>query len=291
MVNLLAITTQDVQKRYGHIQALKGLSLDIEAGQIFGLIGANGAGKTTFIKLLVGISRPDAGSLQLLGLDPLRDQAELRQRIGYMPQSPALYDDLSAAENVAFFGRAHRLANLRQQVGEALDFVELSQRADDPVGNLSGGMRQRVSLACALVHQPSLLLLDEPTAGIDLKLRASFWKHFNKLAAGGATILVSTHQMDEAAHCDKLAIISQGRLVAHNTPQALMHQGRATVRIWQRGQAREQHFEDYPRELPEYLHAQGLSKQIERLEIEPSPLEDIVLNLLGDIEIAEETQS
>jgi ABC-2 type transport system ATP-binding protein len=291
MANPLAISTHDVQKRYGHIKALKGLSLDIEAGQIFGLIGANGAGKTTFIKLLVGISRPDAGSLQLLGLDPLHAQAELRQRIGYMPQSPALYDDLTAAENVTFFGRAHRLTNLRRQVEEALDFVELSQRADDPVGNLSGGMRQRVSLACALVHQPSLLLLDEPTAGIDLKLRASFWKHFNKLAAGGATILVSTHQMDEAAHCDKLAIISQGRLVAHDTPQALMHQGRATVRIWQGGTAREQRFENYPRELPEYLHAQGLSKQIERLEIEPSPLEDIVLNLLGDIDNTEEVQS
>ncbi|MQC25953.1 MAG: ABC transporter ATP-binding protein [Chloroflexi bacterium] len=280
MTKDMAIEVRDVQKRYGHIQALKGLTLDIAKGQIFGLIGANGAGKSTFIKLLVGISKADQGDLRIFGLDPNKHLAELRQQIGYMPQSPALYEDLSAADNLRFFGRAHRLSQLNSHVEEALDFVELSQRADDPVGNLSGGMRQRVSLACALVHQPRLLLLDEPTAGVDLKLRSAFWRHFKQLAEQGTTILVSTHQMDEAIHCNHLAIISQGEIIANDRPDNLLLRGRATVRIWRKGKPQAFQFEHYPEELAALLHAQGLDKEVQRVEIEPSSLEEIVLNML-----------
>ncbi len=288
MAKAQAIHAVGIMKSYGRIQALKNLSLEVEEGQIFGLIGANGAGKTTFIKLLVGISQADEGELLLLGLSPLDDQAELRQQLGYMPQSPALYDDLSAAENVGFFGQAHGLAKLKENVEEALDFVELSQRADDPVGNLSGGMRQRVSLACALVHKPTLMLLDEPTAGIDLRLRSAFWSHFRQLAEQGVTTLVTTHQMDEAAHCHKLAIINQGEIIAHDTPQKLMHQGQATVRIWRKGVAKEQHFEHYPEQLVQWLQEEGLSNEVQRLEIETSPLEEIVLRLIDQSENSRE---
>ena len=288
MAKRLAIRAEGVTKSYGHIQALKNLSLEVEEGQIFGLIGANGAGKTTFIKLMVGISQADEGEVRLLGLSPRDDQAELRQQLGYMPQSPALYGDLSAAENVGFFGRAHRLAKLKEHVEEALDFVELSQRAGDPVGNLSGGMRQRVSLACALVHKPSLLLLDEPTAGIDLRLRSTFWSHFRQLAEQGVTTLVSTHQMDEAAHCHTLVILNQGEIIAHDTPQKLMHQGQATVRIWRKGVAEEQHFEHYPEQLIQWLQEEGLSNEVQRLEIETSPLEEIVLSLIDQSEHPQE---
>ncbi len=276
----LAIQAQGVQKRYGHISALKGVDLTVTEGQIFGLIGANGAGKSTFIKLLVGAAKADKGSLQVLGFDPRRHKAALRQEIGYMPQAPALYEDLTAAENLRFFGRAHGMKNLNEQVETTLDFVELSQRADDPVNTLSGGMKQRVSLGCALVHQPSLLLLDEPTAGIDLRLRSAFWQHFKKLAAQGTTILVSTHQMDEVVHCNELAIIDEGSILTTDTPQNLLQQGQAEARVWRGGQMEKHALQDYPVDLPKALHAYGLDPQIDRIELEANTLERIVLGLI-----------
>ena len=277
----IAILAQGVDKRYGHIQALKGVDVAVEEGQIFGLIGANGAGKSTFIKLLVGAAKADGGSLQVLGLQPRKDKRSLREQIGYMPQSPALYDDLTAAENLRFFGRAHRLDKLNEKVEQTLDFVQLSERADDPVSTLSGGMKQRVSLACALVHQPRLLLLDEPTAGVDLKLRSTFWERFKKLAADGATILVSTHQMDEAIHCHRLAIISEGSLLTTDTPQHLLQRGRATLHVWS-GEQHEKHaMKDYPSELPQELQKYGLDQQVTRIELETNSLEAIVLDMMG----------
>ncbi|HLE74103.1 MAG TPA: ABC transporter ATP-binding protein [Anaerolineales bacterium] len=281
MTKNLAIEAQGVDKRYGHIQALKGVDVAVEEGQIFGLIGANGAGKSTFIKLLVGAVRADAGSLAVLGLQPRKDKRALREQIGYMPQSPALYDDLTAAENLRFFGRAHRLDKLNEKVEQTLDFIQLSERADDPVSTLSGGMKQRVSLACALVHQPRLLLLDEPTAGVDLKLRSTFWERFKQLAADGATILVSTHQMDEAVHCHRLAIISEGSILTTDTPQRLLQRGRATLQLW-RGELQDTHaMQDYPGDLPKVLHKYGLDQQVTRLELQTNSLEAIVLDMMG----------
>ncbi len=277
----LAIEAKGIEKRYGHIRALRGMDLSVAEGQIFGLIGANGAGKSTFIKLLVGASKSDAGELRVLGLQPRnKNKADLRQQIGYMPQSPALYDDLTAVENLRFFGQAHRLNNLKQQVENTLEFVELSQRADDPVSTLSGGMKQRVSLACALVHQPRLLLLDEPTAGIDLKLRSAFWKHFKELAARGTTILVSTHQMDEAVHCNQLAIISEGNILTTDTPQGLLQRGHAEVRIWRDGVGETHSLQNYPTDLPKALQAYGLDRKVERIELDANTLERIVLEMI-----------
>ena len=280
MANQIAIQAKGVQKHYGHIPALNGIDLQVEEGQIFGLIGANGAGKTTFIKLLIGATRADKGEMRVLGRDPRKHRASLRQQIGYMPQAPALYEDLSAAENLRFFGRAHQQKNLRESVESTLDFVELSQRAEDPVSTLSGGMKQRVSLACALVHQPRLLLLDEPTAGVDLKLRSAFWKHFKDLAALGTTILVSTHQMDEAVHCDRLAIISEGNIVADDTPQNLLQRGRAKATVWRKGEMTMYELQDYPVDFPKALHAYGLDREIDRIEFAANTLESTLLDLI-----------
>jgi ABC-2 type transport system ATP-binding protein len=276
-----AIEARGIHKRYGHIEALNGVDLDVDAGQIFGLIGANGAGKSTFIRLLVGASQPTAGSLRVLDLDPRRRKHELREQLGYMPQSPALYDDLTAAENVRFFGKAHRLPELEKRVKQTLDFVQLSERADDPVSTLSGGMKQRVSLACALVHQPRLLLLDEPTAGVDLQLRSTFWAHFKELATQGTTILVSTHQMDEAVHCHRLAIINEGNILTTDTPQRLLQRGRAVATVWQGAKQQRVSLSDYPTELPKTLQAYGLDTGVERIELEMNTLESIVLDLIG----------
>ncbi|MGH2582150.1 MAG: ABC transporter ATP-binding protein [Anaerolineales bacterium] len=281
MSKQIAIQAELVEKRYGHIPALKGVDLQVEQGQIFGLIGANGAGKTTFIKLFVGAAAADRGSIRVLGLDPRKHKTSLRQQIGYMPQAPALYEDLSAAENLRFFGRAHHVENIKGLVESTIDFVELSERADDPVSTLSGGMKQRVSLACALVHQPRLLLLDEPTAGVDLKLRAAFWQHFKQLAAEGRTILVSTHQMDEAVHCDQLAIINEGNIVTSDTPQNLLQRGRARLHLWDGGPKRVHELQDYPVDLPRALQAYGLHHNVERIELEANTLETTILDLIA----------
>ncbi len=206
---------------YGKRTVLDGLSLQVQQGSIFGLLGANGAGKTTLLRLLLGTLEPKSGSLQVLGEShPLR----IARRIGYMPQLNAIYLELSVQQNVDFFARMFGMASSKPRhsaVESALKVVGLWDRRDDQVLLLSGGMRQRVSLAIALVHQPPLLLLDEPTVGLDPELRATFWDHFRELATSGTTIILSSHTMDDAAHCDQLAFIQEGRVVAQGSPAEL----------------------------------------------------------------------
>ncbi|MBN1285988.1 MAG: ABC transporter ATP-binding protein [Anaerolineae bacterium] len=206
-----AVTARDVYKRFGTVHALRGLSLSVPAGATYGLLGPNGAGKTTLIRAMVGLIRPDAGAVQVLGV-PMPDRAILSQ-VGYMPQAPALYEDLSVRQNVAFFA-AMAGVYAAAAVDAAVALVDLSERAHSPVRTLSGGMRQRTSLACATVHRPRLLILDEPTVGIDPQLRVQFWEHFRRLNAQGVTIVVSSHVMDEAERCDRLGFIQAGRLLA-----------------------------------------------------------------------------
>ncbi|MBW8011411.1 MAG: ABC transporter ATP-binding protein [Chloroflexi bacterium] len=284
MSNGTAIEVQELRKNYGAVQALKDISLDIAGGQIFGLLGPNGAGKTTFIRLLIGSTKATGGSISVIGFDPMKQKSALRAEIGYMPQDPALYEDLPPWENIRFFGRAHRLENLAQRVDEVIEFVGLTERAHDPVYKFSGGMKQRVSLACALVHQPRVLLLDEPTSGIDPKLRESFWKHFRELAASGVTILVSTHQMDEAHYCDRLAILHRGSLLAEDSPNQLLWDSRAQVKIWRDGQVDKQTITNYPDQLPGVLQNYGLDKTISRIEIAEDNLEAVVLRMINERE-------
>jgi len=277
-----SIHIQNLQKNFGKVQALKDVNLEIESGQIFGLLGPNGAGKTTLIRLLIGATKPTSGSLSVLALNPRKQKRALRQLIGYMPQSPALYEDLSPTDNIRFFGRAHQTSNLSKRVDEVLEFVGLRQRAHDPVYKFSGGMKQRASLACALVHQPQMLFLDEPTSGIDPKLRMTFWEHFRELTAKGVTIIVSTHQMDEALYCDKLAILHEGILLADETPRKLLWNSRAKIKIWRGQKVREQVVTNYPEALPGVLQKDGLDTAISRIEIEEDKLEAVILRMIDE---------
>jgi ABC-2 type transport system ATP-binding protein len=217
----LAIEVEAVVKRFGHRTVLDRISLGVRRGEVYGLLGPNGAGKTTLIRSLLGMVRPDAGSVTVLGRR-IPDLGVL-SRIGYMTQAPALYPDLSVEENLRFFADINGAA---AGVEEALATVALADRRDSVVATLSGGMRTRASLACALVHRPELLLLDEPTVGIDPALRAQLWESFRGLAARGTTLLVSSHVMDEAERCDRLGLLLDGRLLAEGTVAELNRRAR-----------------------------------------------------------------
>jgi ABC-2 type transport system ATP-binding protein len=220
-MNENAITVKNLAFDYGKLRVIDKMSLDIPAGVSFGLLGPNGAGKTTLIRLLVGLLKPKSGSLRIQGETPCRHTASL---IGYMPQQPALYSELTVQQNVNFFARVYRMKEKPQRdkrVEEVLKLVELWERRKDSVMSLSGGMKQRVSLACAIVHNPPLLFLDEPTVGLDPELRYTFWEHFANLTKQGTTLIVSSHTMDDANHCDRLALMRNGAVIAQGTPQEL----------------------------------------------------------------------
>ncbi|MBI2774297.1 MAG: ABC transporter ATP-binding protein [Chloroflexi bacterium] len=215
-----ALVATDVTKRFGSVEALRGLSVTVREGEIYGLLGPNGSGKTTFIRCVAGLVRPDAGSLALWGGEPR--EAVAAGRVGYMTQAAALYVELSVEENLGFFAALEGVDGVRQRIEEVLRTVDLLDRRRSVVGTLSGGMRQRVSLAAALLHDPRLLLLDEPTVGVDPTLRRDFWDHFRGLATRGVTILVSSHVMDEAGRCDRLGLIRDGRVLAEGSAKELV---------------------------------------------------------------------
>ncbi len=216
-----AVEVDKASFHYKNIKAIDELTLQVPRGISFGLLGPNGAGKTTLIRLLVGLLKPKSGTIRILGQTPSRQTAHL---IGYMPQLHSLYTELSVIQNVNFFARVYQLSDKRQRakrVEEAIRLVDLWQRRKDSVLKLSGGMRQRVSLACAIVHNPPLLFLDEPTVGLDPELRVTFWEHFTDLTKQGTTLIVSSHTIDDAAHCDHLAFMRDGKLIARGTPAEL----------------------------------------------------------------------
>ena len=225
----VSVEVIDASFAYGRVRALDGLSLAIRTGVSFGLLGPNGAGKTTLIRLLVGLLKTKQGTVRVLGEPPSSATA---RRIGYMPQAPSLYSELSARQNLDFFARVYGLRDREQrarQVEQVIRLVDLWPRRNDAVSKLSGGMRQRVSLACAIVHNPPLLLLDEPTVGLDPELRATFWEHFADLNRQGVTIIISSHTMDDAAHCDRLAFLRDGRVIADGSPDELRRKAGATT--------------------------------------------------------------
>src|SRR5664279_2934880 len=226
-----AVEIKSLFKNYGKLRALNNIILNVPEGTICGLVGPNGSGKTTLIKTLVGTLKPTTGNVIVLGLDPLQDKWKLRKQIGYMPQTPALYDDLSAKRNILFFGSAQSNTGLEKKTNDILEFAELTNRANDLVRTFSGGMKKRVSLCCALVHQPKIVFLDEPTAAVDPHLKMQSWILFRKLAQSGVTIFISTHQMDEAMLCDKVTILRNGEILAVDTPQNLLRLGKTTLKI------------------------------------------------------------
>ncbi len=215
-----AVEITDLHKHFKHVHALRGLSLTIERGLIYGLLGPNGAGKTTLIRSIIGLLAPDSGTVRVLGVT-MPDKTVLRH-IGYMTQQTALYDDLTVRQNVEFFAIVGGLnGSVRSAVDDAIALVDLSDRADSRVRELSGGMKQRCSLACALVHRPEVLLLDEPTVGVDPQLRVQFWQHFRRLTEQGVTLIVSSHVMDEAERCDRLGFMRGGELLAEGSAHEL----------------------------------------------------------------------
>jgi len=220
MSDTYAVNVDDVSKSFGAFKALNGVTLRVRQGEIYGLLGPNGAGKTTLIRLICGLLEAQAGKVTVLG-QKMPNVGVLRH-IGYMTQQAALYPAISVEENVSFFAAIN---GAEEGVREALELVQLWDRRGSVVATLSGGMRQRCSLACALVHRPELLLLDEPTVGIDPQLRVQFWDYFRRLAAGGTTLVVSSHVMDEADRCQRLGLIQYGRLLAEGSPADIRVQG------------------------------------------------------------------
>ena len=212
----ITVDVHGVTRDFGRLRALDGVTLRVAAGETYGLLGPNGAGKTTLIRTIAGLVRPNAGTVTVLDRR-LPDLAVL-SHIGYMTQAAALYPDLTVEENVRFFAAIH---GVRGDVTDVLDFVDLTDRRRSVVAKLSGGMRQRVSLACAMVHRPALLLLDEPTVGVDPQLRVQLWERFRRMAAEGTTIIVSSHVMDEAERCSRLGLMRAGRLLAEGTADEL----------------------------------------------------------------------
>jgi len=210
----LAVDVHGLNKHFGNKQVVIDLSMQVKRGEIFGFLGPNGSGKTTSLRMMCGLLTPDSGSGTCLGFDILRGSADIKRNVGYMTQRFSYWDDLTIRENLDFVARLYEMPDRRSVVQRSLEQLGLVERADQLAGALSGGWKQRLALAACMLHEPKLLLLDEPTAGVDPMARRDFWEELHRLAAGGISVLVTTHYMDEAERCHKLAYIAYGRLLA-----------------------------------------------------------------------------
>jgi ABC-2 type transport system ATP-binding protein len=220
-VNDYAILVEQLTKDFGSFRAVDHISFEVPRGQIFGFLGPNGSGKTTTIRMLLGLLRPTDGTAIVLGNDITRHSERLRPRVGYMSQRFSLYNDLTVIENLRFYGRTYGLRgdHLRERIRFAVQMADLKGRERELAKNLSGGWRQRLALGAAILHQPELVFLDEPTAGVDPVSRRGFWDLLYEISGAGMTIFVTTHYMDEAEHCEELAFIHEGRIIARGSPQ------------------------------------------------------------------------
>jgi ABC-2 type transport system ATP-binding protein len=220
----LAIEARELTRKFGSVLAVDHVTLDIERAHIYGFLGPNGSGKSTTIRMFCGLLRPTSGTVRVLGYDVPRDSEALRTRIGYMTQKFSLWDDLTVLENLRFMAQAYTLEKhrARQRIDAVMQEFHLRELSGRLAGAMSGGQRQRLALAAATLHEPEMLFLDEPTSAVDPQSRRDFWESLFALAARGTTILVSTHYMDEAERCHRLAILSQGRVVAEGAPEQLM---------------------------------------------------------------------
>jgi len=219
-VTQAAVETHDLTRRFGSVIAVEKLTLRIATGEVFGLLGPNGSGKTTTIRMLCGLLEPSEGGASVAGIDVTVAPERIKQRIGYMSQRFGLYEDLTVAENLDFYAGIYGLtgAARRERLRQVIEFIGLGTRLGQLAAELSGGWKQRLALGCALLHRPPVLFLDEPTAGVDPAARRNFWRAIHELARQGTTVLVTTHYMDEAERCGRLAMLSGGRLIALGTP-------------------------------------------------------------------------
>ncbi len=225
----LIIDVAGITKRFGDKTVVNGVHLQVRRGEIFGFLGPNGSGKTTFIRILCGLLTPESGRGTCLGYDVLTQQREIRQRVGYMTQRFSFYEDLSIRENLDFIARVYEVKDRRMAVSEAIDRLGLQGRGGQLAGQLSGGWKQRLALAACLIHSPDLLLLDEPTAGVDPKARREFWDQLHRLSGEGLTVLITTHYMDEAERCHRLAYLAYGQLLAQGTVAEVVASARLTT--------------------------------------------------------------
>ena len=225
----LAIDVRGMTKRFGERTVVNRIGLEVRRGEIYGFLGPNGSGKTTFIRMLCGLLRADEGSGTCLGYDVIRESESIKAEVGYMTQRFSFYEDLSIAENLDFVARMFAVKNRREAVERSLQRLGLAERQQQLAGQLSGGWKQRLALAACLIHQPKLLLLDEPTAGVDPKARREFWEQIHQLAAEGLTFLITTHYMDEAERCHRVAYIAYGHLLTHGTVPEVIAQARLTT--------------------------------------------------------------
>jgi ABC-2 type transport system ATP-binding protein len=225
----LAIEVADLSKRFGRFTAVDRVSFAVRRGEIFGFLGPNGSGKTTFIRMLCGLLRADEGRGTCLGYDVVTESETIKRHVGYMTQRFSFWDDLSIAENLDFVARMYFIRDRRQAVRETIERLGLTERRSQLAGQLSGGWKQRLALAACMIHQPKLLLLDEPTAGVDPKARREFWEEIHRLAGEGLTFLIATHYMDEAERCHRLAFILRGHLLAHGTVADVIQRARLTT--------------------------------------------------------------
>jgi ABC-2 type transport system ATP-binding protein len=306
-VNDAAVVVEDLVKRFGSFTAVDHVSFDAHRGEVLGFLGPNGAGKSTIIRILCGLLRPNSGRVRVARLDVTREPETVRARIGYMSQRFSLYNDLTAIENLAFFGGLYGVpaGELEGRIRWAVEMAGLSSRERELVGTLAGGWKQRLALGCAVLHRPPILFLDEPTSGVDPLSRRQFWELIHRMAASGVTVFVSTHYMDEAEYCNRLALIDRGRLVALDTPGELKRGpmggtlllveceplGEALTVLEQAPDVLEAAiFSDALhvmvrdpgpalRELPSYLSARGL--HCGRIEVIPPSLEDVFVHRVG----------
>ena len=297
-----AIDVRGLNKSFGDKHVVQDLSLQVGAGRVCGFLGPNGSGKTTTLRMICGLLRPDSGSGQCLGLDIVGQSAEIKRRTGYMTQRFSLYEDLSIEENLQFVVRVYSLDRRRERVDQALERLGRADRRRQLAGALSGGWKQRLALAAAVLHEPQLLLLDEPTAGVDPKARRDFWDEIHGLSSQGLTVLVSTHYMDEAERCHEIAYIAYGRLIARGTAEDVIHSAHLVTFVC-RGEGADRlarALNAAPGVLSaaafgQELHVSGADRQaleaaiapyrrapFEWREVEPT-LEDVFIRLMNDV--------
>jgi len=229
MNSAFAIDVQGVTKKFGARTVVNAIAMQVKYGEIYGFLGPNGSGKTTFLRMLCGLLTPDGGSGQCLGLDFRQESAQIKERVGYMTQKFSFYEDLTIEENLDFIARLYGMKERKAAVEKSLVRLGMIERRRQLAGTLSGGWKQRLALAACLIHEPQLLLLDEPTAGVDPKARRDFWEEIHRLAAEGLTFLITTHYMDEAARCHRLGYIAYGNLLAHGSVTDVVKAGGLTT--------------------------------------------------------------
>ena len=294
-----AIDVRGVTKKFGDRTVVNDIAMQVRPGEIYGFLGPNGSGKTTFLRMLCGLLRPDAGSGQCLGLDFRRESPEIKKRVGYMTQRFSFYEDLTIEENLDFIAKLYEIPQRKAAVDKSLERLGMIERRRQLAGTLSGGWKQRLALSACLIHEPQLLLLDEPTAGVDPKARRDFWEKIHQLAADGFTALVTTHYMDEAERCHRLAYIAYGNLLASGTAHEVVQAAGLTT--WEVTGENLHELADKIRKLPGVeqvvafgttLHVSGRDAEKLRASVSPwmtgayrwekieSGLEDVFISLM-----------